>query len=353
MEFTAEQIAEMIEGQVEGKTSATINSIGKIEEAESGSLTFLANPKYEEFIYSTEASVALVSTDFEAKKSLPSGLTLIRVAEPYQAFATLLSAYQNRYKSEPVVHALANVDPSASIGENVHIGSGAFIGKECRIGDNTVIHANAYVGHGSSVGQHCEIHANVSIAHDCKVGNWCTLHHGVVIGSDGFGFAPTDTNNYNKVPQIGNVIIEDFVEIGASTCLDRATLGSTIIRKGVKLDNLIQIAHNVEIGENTVIAAQTGIAGSTKIGKNCMIGGQVGIVGHIKIADEVKIAAQSGIQNTIDKPGTIVQGSPAFGIGDYKKSYVGFRRLPQIMGSISDLQKEVEALKTILDQKSE
>ena len=343
MKFSALQIAAMLDGVVEGNNEITVSALSKIEEGKPGTLTFLANPKYASFIYSTNASIAIVSKDFVAEHVLPSTLTLIRVDDAYASFAKLLEAYNNLRKPSAEIHPSAFIDPTASLGKNVFIGPFVVISKGAVIGEDCAIYASSVIGEGSKIGANTTIHAGVKIYHDCVIGANCTLHAGVVIGADGFGFAPNAENNYNKVPQIGNVIIEDHVEIGANSTIDRATLGSTIIRKGVKIDNLIQIAHNVEIGENTVIAAQTGIAGSTKIGKNCMIGGQVGIVGHINIADGTKIAAQSGIGQEIKDENSIVQGSPAFAIMDYKKSYVGFRKLPELMKRIEDLEKNSKA----------
>lgn len=343
MKFSALQISAMLDGVVEGNNEVTVSGLSKIEEGKPGTLTFLANPKYASFIYSTGASIAIVSKDFVAENPLPSDLTLIRVNDAYASFAKLLEAYNSLRKPAAEIHPSAYVDPSASIGKNVFLGPFVVISKGAVIGDDCAIYASSVVGEGTKVGAKTTIHAGVKVYHDCTIGANCTIHAGVVIGADGFGFAPNAENNYNKVPQIGNVIIEDYVEIGANSTIDRATLGSTIIRKGVKIDNLIQIAHNVEIGENTVIAAQTGIAGSTKIGKNCMIGGQVGIVGHINIADGTKIAAQSGIGQEIKDENSIVQGSPAFAIMDYKKSYVGFRKLPELMKRIEELEKNSKA----------
>ena len=345
MEFSAAQIAEMLNGQVDGDDSVMINDLSKIEEGRLGTLTFLANPKYEQYIYTTAASLAVVAKDFTPEKELPPTLTLLRVDDPRSSFATLLKAYDQMMAMPPGISEQAIVSEHATVGENVHIGAGVIIGAGSGIGDNSVLHAGSQVGNQVTLGTDCLFHPGAIVLDRCTIGNHVTLHSGVVVGSDGFGFTPNSENNYHKVPQIGNVVIEDHVEIGANTAVDRATLGSTVIRKGVKIDNLIQIAHNVEIGENTVIAAQTGIAGSTKIGKNCLIGGQVGIVGHIEIADEVKIAAQSGIGKTITQVGAIVQGSPAFSIMDYKKAYVGFRKLPSIMGDLSDLRKSVAQLK--------
>lgn len=339
MKFSAEQIAAMLGGLVEGDAQVSVNSLSKIEEGKPGTLTFLANPKYASFIYETQASIAIVSKDFVAEKAIPSTLTLIKVDDAYGSFAKLLEAYNGLRKPKPGIHPTAVISESATIGENVHIGPYVVIGDHSSIGQNAVIHAHSFIGDAVSLGESTVLNAGVKIYADCKIGNHCTLHAGVVIGGDGFGFAPNSENNYAKVPQIGNVILEDYVEVGSNSTIDRATLGSTIIRKGVKLDNLIQIAHNVEIGENTVIAAQTGVAGSTKIGKNCMIGGQVGIVGHVNIADGTKIAAQSGVGSEIKEVDTIIQGSPAFPIMDYKKSYVGFRKLPDLMRRIENLEK--------------
>jgi UDP-3-O-[3-hydroxymyristoyl] glucosamine N-acyltransferase len=341
MQFTAAQIAGMLQGKVEGNPDTTVNSLSKIEEGKAGTLTFLANPKYTEFIYSTGASIAIVANDFAPERNLPETLTLIRVADAYGSFAKLLEAYNQLRQPKAVVDPGAHISQSAVIGNDVYIGPFCYVGEGVIIGDHAKIYPNSYIGDGTRIGNGTIIFSGVRIYNDCVIGNQCTLHSGVIIGGDGFGFAPNSENNYQKVPQIGNVILEDHVEVGSNTTIDRATLGSTIIRKGVKLDNLIQIAHNVEIGENTVIAAQTGIAGSTKIGRNCMIGGQVGIVGHLVIAEGTKIAAQSGIGHDIKEPNTVVQGSPAFGIMDYKKSYLGFRKLPEIMKQINDIEKKL------------
>ncbi len=343
MQFTAEQIAGMLGGKVEGNPTASVNSLSKIEEGKPGTLTFLANPKYTDYIYTTGASIAIVSNEFVPEKSLPASLTLIRVADAYGSFAKLLEAYNNLRQPKPVVDEKASISATASVGNDCYIGAFTYVGEGAKIGNNVRIYPGSYVGDGASVGDNTTIYAGVKIYSDCIVGAHCTLHSGVIIGGDGFGFAPNSENNYSKVPQIGNVIIEDHVEVGANTTIDRATLGSTIIRKGVKLDNLIQIAHNVEIGENTVIAAQTGIAGSTRIGKDCMIGGQVGIIGHLHIADGTKIAAQSGVGHDVKEPNTIIQGSPAFAIMDYKKSYVGFRKLPEILSSLDELKKKLNS----------
>lgn len=339
MEFSARQIADILNGTVDGDEGATVSSLAKIEEGTKGSLTFLANMKYAPFIYETGASIAIVNQDFEPETTLPESLTLIRVEDAYQAFAKLLDFYNSYRHQREGIEPAAIVDAKATLGEKVYVGHHAVISEGAVIGANSVLYSGCYIGRNVKIGADCVIHPGVRILDDCVLGDRCVLHAGAVVGSDGFGFAPDAENNYRKVAQIGNVIIEDDVEIGANTTVDRATLGSTRLRKGVKLDNLIQIAHNVEIGENTVIAAQTGIAGSTRIGKNCMIGGQVGIVGHIKIADEVKIAAQSGISASIIKEGEIVQGSPAFNIKAFKKSYIGFRNLPEIDKKVSNLER--------------
>lgn len=340
MKFSALQIATMLNGVVEGNSDIAVSGLSKIEEGVPGTLTFLANPKYAPFIYQTKASIAIVSKEFVAEEALPASLTIIRVDDAYASFAKLLEAYNQLSKPKPGIHPSAVISSTASIGNDVFIGAFVYVGEYSKISDGVQLHAGTIVGDKVSIGSNSTLNAGVKVYADCQIGSQCTLHAGVVIGGDGFGFAPNSENNYAKVPQIGNVIIEDHVEVGANSTIDRATLGSTIIRKGVKIDNLIQIAHNVEIGENTVIAAQTGIAGSTKIGKNCMIGGQVGIVGHITIAEGTKIAAQSGVGSDIKEPNTIIQGSPAFPIMDYKKSYVGFRKLPDLIRRIEDLEKK-------------
>ena len=339
MKFTAEQIAGMLEGTVEGNSSAEVSGLSKIEEGKAGTLTFLANPKYISHIYSTGASVAIVSNDFVAEHPLPETLTLIRVADAYGSFAKLLEAYSQFKRPRPGVHASAVIDSTVDIGENVHIGAGVVIEAGVSVGNNAVIMAQSYLGEHVKIGDFTTIHPGVKVYSDCVIGANCTLHAGVIIGADGFGFAPQADNQYAKVPQIGNVVIEDRVEIGANTTIDRATLGSTIIREGVKLDNLIQIAHNVEIGKNTVIAALTGIAGSTKIGENVMIGGQVGIGGHLTIANGVKIAAQTGISASVLKEDVVMQGTPAVSTMDFKKSYIIHRRLPQLLERIERLEK--------------
>ncbi|MBI3510548.1 MAG: UDP-3-O-(3-hydroxymyristoyl)glucosamine N-acyltransferase [Bacteroidetes bacterium] len=344
MKFAAKEIAALVGGKVEGNPEASVTTLAKIEEGVPGSITFLSNPQYADYIYSTGASIAIVNENFKAEKEIPSTLTLVRVPDSRQAFAKLLDAYNQFRLHKTGIDEKASVSSSAKIGNNVYIGAFAFVGDHAVIGDNTKIHPHVFVGDHARVGKNSILYSGVKVYHDCSIGSDCILQAGTIIGGDGFGFQPNSTNNYQKVPHIGNVIVEDHVEIGANTTIDRATLGSTIIRKGVKLDNLIQVAHNVEIGENTVIAAQTGVAGSTKIGRDCMIGGQVGIIGHLKIGDRVKIAAQSGIGNDL-KDEEIVQGSPAFPIGDYKRSYVVFRNLPELSSKIKLIEKNNSAEK--------
>jgi UDP-3-O-[3-hydroxymyristoyl] glucosamine N-acyltransferase len=342
MEFTAQQIAELLQGTVEGDANVKVSRLAKIEEGEPGSLTFLANPAYTPYIYTTQASIVITNADFQPEQ--PVSATMIRVENAYASFAKLLEVYNTIRRNKSGIEEMSFIDPSATVGEGLYAGAFAYIGKDVKIGNRVKLYPNSYIGDNCIIGDDTTIFAGVKIYSDCIIGKNVTIHSGVIIGGDGFGFQPNSENNYQKVAQIGNVIIEEHVEIGANSTIDRATLGSTIIRKGVKLDNLIQIAHNVEIGENTVIAAQTGVAGSTKIGKNCMIGGQVGIVGHIQIADGVKIAAQSGIGNSLTTPNEIVQGSPAFNISDYKRSYVMFRKLPELEKKIQELQKTISAL---------
>lgn len=338
MEFSASQIAAVIEGIVEGNPEIKISRLSKIEEGEPGTLSFLANPKYTPYIYTTLASIVIVNKDFTPDQPVRS--TLIRVADAYTAFARLLELYNQVKNEKQGVSSLAFISKSAIIGKNAYIGEFAYIGENAVVGDNTKIFPHVFLGDNVKVGDNTTLFAGVIIYSDNIIGSHCTIHGGVVIGADGFGFAQQQDKNYKKVAQIGNVIIEDNVEIGSNTTIDRATLGSTIIRQGVKLDNLIQIAHNVEIGENTVIAAQTGISGSTKIGKNCMIAGQVGFVGHISIGDDVKIGAQSGIPGNL-KDGSIVMGSPAIDIATHRRSLVHFKNLSEIVKRLDQLERRM------------
>jgi UDP-3-O-[3-hydroxymyristoyl] glucosamine N-acyltransferase len=339
MKFYAKQIAELLNGKVDGDENAEVSKLSKIEEGTAGSLSFLANPIYTQYIYSTQASIVIVNNDFVPEQKISA--TLIRVADAYQSFAKLLEIYNEIKLNKAGISEKAHISAGAQIGKNVYIGEFVFIGENAEIGDNVKIYPQTYIGDNTTIGENTLIYAGVKIYSDNIIGKNVTVHSGVVIGGDGFGFAqPKSGSDYMKVSQIGNVIIEDFVEIGSNTTIDRATLGSTIIRKGAKLDNLIQIGHNVEIGENTVIVSQSGVAGSTKIGKNCMIGGQVGIVGHLRIADNVKIAAQSGIGKNIPEDGAIVQGSPAYNVHEYQKSYIYFKKLPSLANRINDLEKK-------------
>ncbi len=339
MKFTAEQIAGILEGEVVGNPNAEVFKLAKIEEGTPGSLTFLANPKYQNFIYSTQASITIVNKSFEPEQ--PITTTLIKVEDAYKSFSKLLEYYNQVKLMKSGIEQPSVISENVTYGENLYLGSFCYVGKNVKIGDNVKIYPNTFIGDNVTIGDNCVFFAGVRIYSETEIGNKCTIHSGTIIGSDGFGFAPTEDGSYSKVPQIGNVILEDNVEIGACTTIDRATLGSTIIRKGVKLDNQIQIAHNVEIGENTVIAAQTGIAGSTKIGKNCMIGGQVGISGHLIIGDNVRIQAQSGIGKSV-KEGETLQGSPSFNYGDWNKSYVHFRNLPKIVADLDEIKKKIE-----------
>src|SRR5258706_4743346 len=341
MEYTAKQLSDLLGGTVEGNPEERVSRLSKIEEGTKGSLTFLANAKYEQHLYTTGASVVIISKDFvPAQKVNP---TMVRVPDAYQSFVRLLEIYNTIKRDKSGIEQPCYIHDTAQLGSNIYVGAFAYIGKNVSIGSNVKIYPQVYIGDNVSIGGNTTLFEGVKVYSDCVIGSHCTIHAGSVIGADGFGFMPNTNNEYQKVAQIGNVIIEDHVEIGAVTTIDRATLGSTIIRKGVKLDNLIQVAHNVEIGENTVIAAQTGIAGSAKIGRDCMIGGQVGIVGHITIADKVKIAAQSGIGASIETEGEVVQGSPAFNIGDYKRTYVLFRKLPEMEKRIKQLEEIIAA----------
>ncbi len=339
MKFTAEQIAGILEGEVVGNPNAEVYKLAKIEEGTIGSLTFLANPKYQNFIYTTEASITIVNQSFEPEQALKT--TLIKVEDAYKSFSKLLEYYNQVKLMKSGIEQPSVISENVTYGENLYLGSFSYIGKNVKIGNNVKIYPNTFIGDNVTIGDNCVFFAGVRIYSETEIGNHCTIHSGTIIGSDGFGFAPSEDGTYSKIPQIGNVILEDNVEVGSCTTIDRATLGSTVIRKGVKLDNQIQIAHNVEIGENTVIAAQTGIAGSTKIGKNCQIGGQVGFAGHIVIGDNVRIQAQSGIGKNV-KDGETIQGSPAFNYGDWNKSYVHFRNLPKIVADLDDLKKKLE-----------
>ena len=336
MKFTAAQIAGIIEGEVVGNPNAVVFKLAKIEDGTKGSLTFLANPKYVNFIYTTEATITIVNNDFVPENELTT--TLIKVEDAYQSFSKLLEYYNQVKLMRSGIEEPSVISENVIYGEHLYLGSFSYIGKNVTIGNNVKIYPNCFIGDNVTIGDNCIFFAGVKIYSETVIGNNCNFHSSCVVGSDGFGFAPTEDGTFSKIPQIGNVIIEDDVEIGANTTIDRATLGTTLIGKGVKLDNHIQVAHNVEIGENTVIAAQTGIAGSTKIGSNCLIGGQVGIAGHITIGNNVRIQAQSGVGKNIND-GEVLQGSPSFGYADYSKSYVHFRNLPKIVADIEELKK--------------
>ena len=338
MKFTAAQIAGILEGTVEGNPEVQVSKLAKIEEGTSGSLTFLANPKYTPYIYTTKASVAIVNTDFELENDIDT--TLIRVEDAYKSFSKLLEYYNQVKLNKSGIEQPSYISESASYGDGLYLGAFSYLGDNVKLGNNVKIYPNAYVGDNVVIGDNCVLFSGAKVYSDCVIGDSVYIHSGAIVGADGFGFTPNEKGEYSKVPQTGNVIIEDYVDIGAGTTIDRATLGSTVIREGVKLDNQIQIAHNVEIGAHTAIAAQTGIAGSTKIGKHCLIGGQVGIVGHITIGDRVRIQAQSGIGRNI-KDDEVLQGSPALNYGDYNKSYVHFKNLPKIVQTVNQLDKKI------------
>jgi UDP-3-O-[3-hydroxymyristoyl] glucosamine N-acyltransferase len=343
MQFTAAQIALIINARIEGDPDAAVGSFGKIEEARNGQLAFLANPKYEDYLYTTGASVIIINELQELKE--PVNSTLLRVQDPYTAFATLLSTYQEMVGQQMTgIQEPSYIAKTATLGQNIFVGAFAYVGDNVKIGNNVKIYPNVYIGNNVAIGDSSILHPGVRIYHDCVIGKNVSIHAGTVIGSDGFGFAPQTDGSFKKVPQIGNVVVEDNVEIGANSTIDRATMGSTLIRSGAKLDNLIQVAHNVEVGHNTVIAAQAGVSGSTKIGNNVMIGGQAGIVGHIQIADNVKINAQSGVSKSIKAPHSAVTGSPAFDYTSALRSQAVSRNLPDLEKRITELENLVKQL---------
>lgn len=342
MKYSAKQIAKFLKGEVEGDPKVKISDVTKIEEGKEGTLSFLANPKYTHYIYETKSSIVLVNKDFKAEK--PISTTLIRVEDAYKAFATLLEIYNENLLDKKGIEEPCYISKDAKIGKNPYIGAFAYIGQNSKIGKNCKIYPHAYVGDYVEIGDNVTIYPGVRIYHACRIGNNCIIHAGAVIGADGFGFAPDKDGNYKKIQQVGNVVLENNIEIGANTCIDRATMGSTIIHEGVKLDNLIQIGHNVVIGKNTVSAAQTGISGSTKIGEQCMFGGQVGIAGHVNISNNVSIGAQAGIAGNI-KSGNILLGSPAVPVMDFKRGFILQKRLPEMYKEITNLKKEIAKLK--------
>ena len=343
MEFSAKQIAQFVQGVIEGDENATVNTFAKIEDGKPGAISFLSNPKYTHYIYDTESSIVLVDKSVELEK--PTKATLIKVDNAYECVAKLLQLYESMKPKKTGIDSLAFISPSAKIGENVYIGAFAYIGDNVVIGDGCQIYPNVVICENAKVGNDCLFYPNVTIYHDCHVGNRVTLHAGSVVGSDGFGFAPSE-NGYDKIPQIGIVTIEDDVEIGANTCIDRSTMGSTYVRKGVKLDNLVQIAHNTDIGANAVMSAQVGIAGSTKVGQWCMFGGQVGIAGHITIGNKVFLGAQSGVPSSLKDNQTLI-GTPPMEKLPYFKSQAIFQKLPDLYKQIQKLQKEVDELKKL------
>lgn len=342
MEFTAKQIADFLQGEVEGNPDVKVNNFAKIEEGKPGTLAFLSNPKYTHYIYDTKADIVLVNADFKAEKEIKA--TLIRVANSYEALAKLLELVEKSKPSKVGIEPMSYVAPSAKMGKEVYVAGFAYVGENVVVGDNSKVFPHVFIGENVVIGNNVTLYSGVKIYAGCKIGDNSIIHAGAVIGSDGFGFAPQADGSYHKIPQMGNVVIEKNVEIGANTVIDRAVMDSTIIREGVKLDNLIQIAHNVEIGKHTVIASQSGVSGSTKIGKNCVFGGQVGLAGHLKIGNEVKIGAQSGIGKS-QKDGSEIIGTPAIPIRDWYKSSVIFARLPEMYREIAQLKKEINELK--------
>jgi UDP-3-O-[3-hydroxymyristoyl] glucosamine N-acyltransferase len=344
MVFTAQQIASFVGGEVEGNPNASVTTFAKIEEGVPGALSFLANPQYEQYIYNTKSSVVLVNKDFQLKSAVET--TLVRVDNAYESVAKLLTLYESMKQKKTGVSDKAYISPTAKIGEDCYVAPFAYIGDNVVVGNGTTVHPNAVICDNASVGEDCIIYPNVTIYHDCKVGNRVILHAGAVIGADGFGFAPT-ANGYDKIPQIGIVTIEDNVEIGANTCVDRSTMGTTIIRKGVKLDNLVQIAHNVDVGSHTVMSAQVGVAGSCKIGEWCMLGGQVGVAGHITVGDRTYAGAQSGIPGgrMIKNGNCTVMGYPAIEQKNFARSAAVYKNLPELVAQVNELKKEIEELK--------
>ncbi len=343
MNFTAKQIADLLQGEIVGDPNKEVTTLAKIEKGCEGALSFLANPKYEPYIYTTASSVCIVNKSFSPSKELPDSLTLIKVDDAYSCFAKLLELYDSMLIEEPRIDQPSFIDESASIGKDVYIGHFVSIGKNVEIGDNVRIYPNVSIGNNVKINDGTTLYSGVTIYRDCIIGKKCTIHAGAVIGADGFGFAPDKNGKFQRIPQIGNVILENNVDIGANSTIDRATMGSTIIKEGTKIDNLVQIGHNVEIGKDTAIAAQVGVAGSTTIGNNVMIGGQAGFAGHIKVGNRVMVAAQSGVGNNV-KDNTTIMGSPAFDSNDYKKSFVGFRRLPMILKRLQELESKIKKL---------
>ncbi|HCY43595.1 MAG TPA: UDP-3-O-(3-hydroxymyristoyl)glucosamine N-acyltransferase [Prolixibacteraceae bacterium] len=347
MEFKAQNIADFLGGRVEGDANIIVSDVAKIEEGKPGTLAFLSNPKYNKYLYETESSIVIVNDDFVAESEVKA--TLIRVPDAYKAFAMLLELYQQAKGNKSGIENPSFIDSTATLGNNIYVGAFAYIGKNVRIGNHVKIYPHVYVGDNTIIGDDSILFSGVKIYEDTKIGEACIIHAGAVIGSDGFGFAPKEDGTYQKIPQVGNVILEDLVEIGANTTIDCATMGSTIIRKGTKLDNLVQIAHNVEIGENTVMAALTGIAGSSKIGSNCRFGGQVGVAGHITIGDRVNVGAMSGVSRSIKSDNTVLL-APAMDIAQAARVTAVYRNLPQLRDQVLDLVKQVTQIKIKLEE---
>lgn len=347
MEFTAKQIADFIHGEIIGDENAKVHTFAKIEEGTPGTLSFLSNPKYTPYIYTTQSTIVLVNKSFTPEQEVKA--TLIKVDNAYDSLARLLTLYEQSKPRKTGIHPLAFIEPTAKIGKDVYIAPFAYVGENAEIGDRAMLYPHATVGDHAKIGSGTILNANATVYHGCRVGSNCILHSGCAIGADGFGFAPT-ASGYDKIPQIGIVIIEDNVEIGANTCVDRATMGATVIHEGVKLDNLVQIAHNVEVGSNTVMASQVGVAGSAKIGQWCMFGGQVGVAGHITVGDHVTTGAQAGIAGSV-KPGNTIQGSPAIEAKNFARSSIVFKKLPEMYAALNSLQKEIEELKKQINNK--
>ena len=347
MEFNAQTIADFLGGTIEGDSSVTVTDVAKIEDAKPGTLAFLSNPKYNKFLYESEASIVIINNDMELEAEVKA--TLIRVPDAYKAFASLLELYQQAKGNKTGIENPSFIDPTATVGNDVYVGAFAYIGKNVSIGNYVKIYPQAYIGDNSIIGDDCILYSGVKIYEDTKIGNACILHAGSVIGADGFGHAPLEDGTYKKIPQVGNVILEDLVEIGANTTVDCATMGSTIIRRGTKIDNLVQIAHNVEIGENTVMAALTGISGSTKVGKNCRFAGQVGVAGHLTIGDNVVLGGMTGVSNNIKSNRTVL-GAPAMDIAQAAKVSVVYRNLPALREQVLDLAKQVAQIKMKLEE---
>jgi UDP-3-O-[3-hydroxymyristoyl] glucosamine N-acyltransferase len=341
MEFTAEKIADLIGGTVNGDKNATVSTLSKIEEGEKGSLSFLSNPKYTPFIYETNATIVIVKSDLHLEKSIKETCTLIKVDDPYGAFAKLMEVYQGAKNAKNGIEQPSFISQSAKHSDGLYLGAFAYVGENVTIGKNVKIYPHCYIGDNTIIGDNCTFHSGVKIYYETVIGNHCTFHSGSVIGSDGFGFAPNSENNYMKIPQLGNTIIEDYVEIGANSAVDRATMGSTIIRKGVKLDNFVQVGHNSEVGENTVIAGSTSLAGTAKVGKNVMIGGHVAVAGHLSIADGVKVAGMSGVAKTVKEENKVLLGAPfAFDKMKYQRCFLLFKELPKMEERLRNLEKK-------------